>query len=589
MIAAIGRRSIFRTLILSFILILSPIYILSMVIYQTGMTTLRQEISSSMLSQVTFYMDNLERDIQRIQSLQYNMVNDKDINKLAVLPQMLDNIGTMEAILRIQDRLNSIKNSSPYIANAFAFIPSVNKTISALTVSDFEANTFESMLLAVMEEDRNVYQINGRYFLIIPYPFSSVSGTRKPVFILATELSGQRIGDTISPLRKNPDEGVLLYNDLDQAHIATAYAAELSAEHQGTVLNDSIEQSLSTKTLTIDTRRYLAASRSSEFLGWTLYQYVPENTIFEAVKKFSTWFILLPVSALVIILLYSMNMYSFIHKPLSHLAYSFKQVEKGDFDIHIEHKRDDEFRYIYRRFNDMIENIKNLIDQVYKQKILVQKAAMKQLQSQINPHFLYNSFFIMKTMSQIGDYESLELFMDQLGKYYQFVTRSAANEVTLIKETDHARVYTDIQAMRFSNRLKVIFEPLPAEFESLMVPRLILQPLIENALEHGLSAKQANGLLFIRFVRGLGQLFIEVEDNGDDLTDETHTRLQNSLEAGEGEGGEITALQNIHQRIRLSFGHKSGLSAQRGASGGLLISIRVTTEQAPESLEGEES
>jgi two-component system sensor histidine kinase YesM len=215
-----------------------------------------------------------------------------------------------------------------------------------------------------------------------------------------------------------------------------------------------------------------------------------------------------------------------------------------------------------------------LIEQVYKQRILAQRAELKQLQSQINPHFLYNSFFILNTMSRIGDYDNLERFTEQLGEYFQFVTRSAADEITLIKEVNHARVYAEIQTMRFSNRIRVEFDDLPNEFSSLVVPRLILQPIIENAFEHGLEKKLSNGLLKINFCKVSNEFCIIIEDNGEELSDEELKKMKNALNAEESKN-EVTGIINIKQRIKLKFGNQSGLTVERGEMSGLKVVIHI--------------
>jgi two-component system sensor histidine kinase YesM len=253
---------------------------------------------------------------------------------------------------------------------------------------------------------------------------------------------------------------------------------------------------------------------------------------------------------------------------------AFKQVESGDFNVPINHRHDDEFRYIYRRFNAMVENLNALIEQVYKQKILAQKAELKQLQSQINPHFLYNSFFILNTMTRIGDYENLEKFTEQLGEYFQFVTRSAADEITLSKEVNHARVYTEIQTMRFSNRIRVEFDDLPKEFSNLIVPRLILQPIIENAFEHGLEKKTENGLLKISFLKVEDELHIVIEDNGEAMTSNYLEKLQSDLMEN-GNSKEVTGMININQRIRLRFGTERGITVTNGDMGGLKVTVHI--------------
>ena len=211
------------------------------------------------------------------------------------------------------------------------------------------------------------------------------------------------------------------------------------------------------KIISIDGTKFLVAYKTSGYFDSILYKYVPEKAVFEPLKNFRTWFAVFTALSLAVILIYSIYLYKFIQKPLNLLVSSFREVKKGNFDIHIEHDVDDEFRFIYRNFNSMVRDLKSLIEQTFTQKLLVQKANMKQLQSQINPHFLYNSFFILNTMARTGDYENLEIFTEQLGRYFQFITRSAADEVTLQKSRPRQVIYRD-SGYAFSNRIKVSFD-----------------------------------------------------------------------------------------------------------------------------------
>jgi two-component system sensor histidine kinase YesM len=129
-------------------------------------------------------------------------------------------------------------------------------------------------------------------------------------------------------------------------------------------------------------------------------------------------------------LIYSFSAYKFIHKPLLELVRAFHKVESGDLQVSINHDSDNEFGYLYKRFNDMVKNLNMLIDQVYNQKILMQRAELKQLQSQINPHFLYNSLFMINTMARIGD-DNLITFTKYLGEYFRFVTRNSSDNKPL--------------------------------------------------------------------------------------------------------------------------------------------------------------
>ncbi|MFC0212936.1 sensor histidine kinase, partial [Paenibacillus chartarius] len=260
----------------------------------------------------------------------------------------------------------------------------------------------------------------------------------------------------------------------------------------------------------------------------------------------------------------------FIHKPLLTLVKSFRRMEGGDLDFAVEHESKDEFGYLYGRFNQMVANLRSLIDQVYRHKIMTQRAELKQLQSQINPHFLYNSFFILNTMAKTGDVERIEEFTTMLGEYFRFVTRNASDEVSLKQEIHHARMYTEIQELRFARRIRVQFDSLPQEMEQIAVPRLIVQPIIENAFEHSLEKMKRNGWIVIRFESEETEIRIVVEDNGASLTDETLQSIAYTLDSGD-DHTETTALVNIHRRMKITFGEDYGLRVSRSELGGLKV------------------
>jgi two-component system, sensor histidine kinase YesM len=205
---------------------------------------------------------------------------------------------------------------------------------------------------------------------------------------------------------------------------------------------------------------------------------------------------------------------------------------------------------------------------------LTQRAELRQLQAQINPHFLYNSFFILYRMAKDEDYDNITTFLKYLAEYYRFITRDVQSEVPLASEVAHAHNYTEIQLMRFSRRISASFAELPERYRDMLVPRLILQPVIENAFEHGLKDVAEHGELIVEFIERDGTLLIGVEDNGTCLTDGDLDAMRSKLETG-SEPFESTGIINIHRRLRLKFGEKSGLLLSRGNFGGLRVELKL--------------
>lgn len=571
------KKTALTRLILSFICILLPLYTLAIVIYSWGIRTLQTEISNSMTSQVSQYFVGLENEFSRIQALQLDYLSDTNLNALAAIPESLDSIERMQKILSLQQRLNAIRNSSAYIKEVYTYIPGISKTISALTVSDFDRDSYVELMSLPSLDEVQVVNYRGSMYMVAAFPYLMPMSNREPIFIVTIELSMDKLRQALQGMRNMPEEG-LIFNSPQFTQVTTNLDTELNEQIVSLLSQGNEEGKVdSAQILSIDNQRYLTVHTTSSFFGALLIKYVPEKAVFQPLEKFRKWFIWFAVVSLTIMLIYSLYLYQYIHKPLNRLVRAFRKVEQGDVSVQIHHESRDEFQYIYTRFNAMLDNLKSLIDQVYKQQILTQRAELKQLQSQINPHFLYNSFFILNTMTRLRDYDQVEHFANQLGEYFQFVTRNQSDEVPLAKEIQHAKVYAEIQEMRFANRVSVSFDDLPENGGHVMVPRLILQPLIENAFEHGLEKKSKGGQLDVRFELEGSMLRLIVEDNGEQVDEEAIAKMNKSLKTLEND--EKTALINIHHRIRLKFGNDSGLALTLSQWGGLKATIMIELQE----------
>lgn len=168
----------------------------------------------------------------------------------------------------------------------------------------------------------------------------------------------------------------------------------------------------------------------------------------------------------------------------------------------------------------------------------------------------------------------------RLGEYFRFVTKEASEKVVLSRELKYARIYAEIQEMRFSNRIRICVDELPSpELESLQIPALSLQPLIENALEHGLKNKLSDGVIHVGFQECISGLTIFVEDNGEELTDsDLHQIYERCVEDPHAAG----ALSNIYKRLKILFGEKGGMTVLRGSQGGLRVEVHIPLEEVKE-------
>jgi two-component system sensor histidine kinase YesM len=573
------KKSILTRMIATFMMIIIPLYILGSAIYGWAVQTVKDETSRAVLSKVEFYLDNLDVQITHTRSLLLDCINDVDLKQLASIPESLDDYEKAQAITRLEKRLAAIVNSGAYIYDVKAYVPAINRVIKTTEggyVTQLSEEEFRDAGQAAKNKDDQIVYWNENFYLFVTCPAVTIReniGDNMPLFILAAEFSQDEIEKTLRQFSDTEGEGALLINFRYNVIMA-------NLDSNG--INDRIREMLDrdpssrtgTQTVTKDNRQYLVMYSRSDTLGALLSVCVSESVLYRKIHQYAIWFWLFTVLALMLVAAYSFITYRQIHKPLVKLAKSFKRLEKGDMGVAIEHEHDDEFKYLYSAFNEMVGKLNVLIDQVYKQKILAQHAQLKQLQSQINPHFLYNSFFMLQRMVQAEDYENLSVVSEQLGNYFKYITRSAADNVELAEEVAHARIYAGIQALRFRNRIRIDFTELPVEYRTLPVPRLILQPVIENSIEHGMKDIDENGIIKVCFHPIRSGLSIVVEDNGGGIGDEALIRLAEKMNA-EDDRVESTGIINIHRRIKLMFGHDSGLLLSKAENGGIRMEIRM--------------
>jgi two-component system sensor histidine kinase YesM len=571
----------------AFIVVVIPVYAAGFGIYRWTINRLQAEIALSQESQSQFYMDKLRSDISRIIKQQSVLLNDKDVMRLAVFPEYETDIDMVFAINRIKDRLASLLDISDIVQNASIHMPGINRSIQANgNVTGLTKEEYEKLVNQTTGSSRQLMHNDG----ILVTAVASVQIYKGegiyPTCLSTVELSPGSIKAGLGQIKRASDGGMALL-DQQSGQLIAGWgtpagdpAAVLSllpvgrSETLSAADSPSADMQTTTELKQWNDVMYLVTVYRDEYIGLTLINYTSAEEIYRPLQRYHPYFWIFTAYVAVVAFLFLYLLYRQVKQPLTQLVEAFQIVESGNLDIKVEYEKDNEFRYLFTAFHSMLGRIRNLIDQVYKQKILYQRSELKQLQSQINPHFLYNSYFVLNDMAVNEDYENLAEFSRQMGIYFQYITRNASSKALLEEEVQHARIYADFQAHRFRNRISMHFEELPEGLRGLTVPRMILQPVIENVFEHGLKNKVRDGLLKIYFQSGNGSLAIIVEDNGDDMSDEELNLLKEKLNS-EDLDAESTGLVNIHRRLMLGHGPDSGVEVGRSELGGLKVALRM--------------
>ncbi len=264
-----------------------------------------------------------------------------------------------------------------------------------------------------------------------------------------------------------------------------------------------------------------------------------------------------------------------VQKPIKLITDATRNIEKGDFNIRIDYKKNNEFKILCNRFNRMSQRLSSLVNEVYQKNILINQAQLKQLQSQINPHFLYNSFFILSRMIKSNDNKNGYRFVNHLASYFEHITRSDKDVCMLSKEISHMNDYIAIQKVRYGDKLIINQQDrLEEKDKDIIVPRLILQPIIENYFKYS-RLNDADKIIFeITFRKENDFICIEFSDNVGTIDQRTLSELKNELHS-EKINQNYTGLININKRLKIAFGNESGVFIDNIPGGGVRTIIRI--------------
>jgi len=272
--------------------------------------------------------------------------------------------------------------------------------------------------------------------------------------------------------------------------------------------------------------------------------------------------------------------YRTIYRPLQMLLVeAFGKAEEGDLHYRIVVPDNAPFYAVYSNYNRMMDRMEAYVENELKQKLLISRANLKQLQAQINPHFMYNSYYVLYRLLKKGDQKNAVLLAEFLGKFYQYITRNADDEKRLHDEVAHARVYAAIQQYRFRENLTYDIPDPPHEIAQVYVPRLILQPILENAFKYAYETGDETGAMRLQISYRVNKdgfdIFIE---NSGEIKEEALQNIRRILHTDSADC-ETTALVNIQRRLSIYYGGTSSLYVSRSTLGGLLVCMHIYQER----------
>ena len=265
------------------------------------------------------------------------------------------------------------------------------------------------------------------------------------------------------------------------------------------------------------------------------------------------------VALTLMVIVFSIYLPNSFTKPITDLVDVTDRVSRGDLGARSVNDSLDEVGVLSSSMNQMIEKINGLLSQITKEQIRIREAELELLQAQINPHFLYNTLDTIIWLAEGGDQKRVVEMVKSLSAFFRVSLSRGRDIITIREELLHAKSYLEIQQFRYQDILDYEIN-VPEEYSEYTIPKITIQPLIENALYHGIKNKRGGGKIVIG-AKGEGEDFvISVSDDGIGMSRERLEEVLKGLSGTEPSENAIYGLYNVNERIRLKFGDEYGIT-----------------------------
>lgn len=280
------------------------------------------------------------------------------------------------------------------------------------------------------------------------------------------------------------------------------------------------------------------------------------------------------VGVVVLIIMISYYIPLSIVNPVKNLCEVTKQVSDGNLTVRAQIGEGGEISVLSDSLNVMIDKINELLEQVTQEQIRLRKAEFELLQAQINPHFLYNTLDAIVWLAESGEQQKVVNMVGSLSEFFRSSLNQGKEIVTIREELQHVRSYLEIQQVRYQDILQYDI-CIPLELENCQIPKITIQPLVENALYHGVKNKRGQGSIRIIGMQEGSYIVIKVEDNGIGIKKERLKQVKEKIHTKNPAGKGSFGLYNVNERIRLNFGEEYGIEIDSEYGGGTTVSIRL--------------
>jgi two-component system, sensor histidine kinase YesM len=375
----------------------------------------------------------------------------------------------------------------------------------------------------------------------------------------------------------------LQFVDQEESNIENQYAILLDQELKPILsnYNQSLEPIIHNEapTLSLDDEEYMVTKQTSNETKWTLVILTPVKALTEGISVLRSGLIISGIIGFIIFLISTLFLSSFITRPIIKLTETMQQASAGSLTMNPSVTTVNEINELNSTYNQLVKETNHLIKMVYQKEITRSRSELKALQAQINPHFLFNTLDALKWTLEDKDEEDLaELVVSMSNLFRYTITKQNDGDWMPIKaEIQHIEDYMEIMRMRFGDHLNWQLN-MPLSFSQIKIPKLLIQPLVENAVLHGAGNTMKPCTISVTIQHSANHEYLEivVEDDGPGIAQDKLESIKQAMQSGGvlSKNGNGMAISNVHKRLELYY-QKSGLIITSEENSGTRVSFVI--------------
>ncbi|MDQ0194218.1 sensor histidine kinase [Paenibacillus wynnii] len=564
--------SIRSRLILYFLfLVLLPTTIISITIYNKSAYIITRNMNTSIKNNLNLVQDHLMQKFNNADDAMISLYLNSEFADLISSDRATDSTGIINELNELNKILESFPASGTTGARFVPMLYMVNRP--EYTQFNFSRRVFNIDLISLKPWYLNIpaksdfsviglSSLDSQYTLKFAKRLFGIRHTQLPyVGILTLDIPISDFSTTMEHYKPTPNSKVYIVDQNNR--IALSPDSDLIGKNLSTqqyfqsMIMSGTDQDFHSFRYELGSKKMLITYKEILPYGWKVIALSPVSELNGELFSFQRVMYIVIAICMFVSFMMALLLSENISAPIRKFVHSMSHAESGNFNIKILYKRKDEFAYLFQRYNTMMQQIRALIDKLYVTELRKKEAELKSLQAQINPHFLYNTLDSINWIAIQHNIPEISSMVTSLADFFRYSLSKGNNVIPLRDELRQVESYLAIQHFRFQDKLEYELEEVDEDLlECCLIVKLTLQPLVENAIIHGIQKKRGKGTIRIRVqIEYDNLLTISIFDNGAGADPGQLNALLNNQSHNSTSYG----VRNVHMRIQQFFGEQYGI------------------------------